>query len=360
MKKATFSLFALSLLFFLYSCGNGSGVDPHLSEQELEEIRTQTEINLVGRWKLRRRTIGSKINTADCNVDEIEFINDNTYLLTLSAGEDEEGNAISRIYKGVFDLDYTETDTSLEINRLVLMGENYNRTTSVPQTGLNATLTDIVLEGEDIRFNIALEDGVSDFCDTATAIEIAGDKDPVSEPNAPEDSNHIKIQNEWRFINITTTITDEAQSGEGSYSLCNFFAGEYYDRCFDEATESFEEGCPQATTATLLFTAYGTYLFSYYDENENLISTEPGGWKWIVTEVPYTQFKVKTGDDTFEETDVAIDVITLTETTLVLSERTNEIDQNGNEVELTITYNLQLESLSYQDTDCPDFSQQSN
>lgn len=359
MKNALFASYVLTVLLLFSSCGNGSGIDPHLSEQELEEIRTQTEINLVGRWKLRRRTIGSKLNTADCNVDEIEFINDNTYLLTLSAGEDQDGNAITTIYKGVFDLDYTETDTSLEINRIVLMGENYTRTTTVPQQGLNATLSDITLENEDIGFSIALEEGVSAFCDTSIAIEVSGDKDPVTEPNAPEDSNHIKIQNEWRFINITTAVSDDSQTGEGNYSLCNFYAGEFYDRCFNEETETFEANCPQANSATLLFTAYGTYLFSYYDENENLISTEPGGWQWIDTAIPYTQFKVKTGDDSFEETDVAIDVIELTETTLVLSEQTNEIDQNGNEVQLTITYNLQLESLSYQDSDCPDFTQTS-
>lgn len=360
MKYPFYSLFLFTFLLIVTSCGSGSGLDPHLSEEELEEIRTQTEINLVGRWKLKKRTIGSKISSADCNVDEIEFIDDNTYLLTLSAGEDDEGNAISTIYKGVFDLEYTETDTRLEINRIVLMGERYNRTTSVPQQGLNATLTDIVLEGEEIRFSIGLEEGVSGFCDTSVTLEVSGDKDPKNEPNAPEDSNHIKIQKEWRFINVTTTVTDDSQSGEGNYSLCNFFANEFYDRCFNEETESFSDDCPQATTATLLFTAYGTYLFSYYDENENLITTEPGEWKWIDTEVPYTQFKVKTGDDTFEETDVAIDVVELTETTLILSERTNETDQNGNEVQLTITYNLQLESLSYQDADCPDFSQISN
>ena len=50
MKAVAYSLLALFSLF-LVSCGGSSGVDPHLS---LEEQQEATEINLVGKWKIRR------------------------------------------------------------------------------------------------------------------------------------------------------------------------------------------------------------------------------------------------------------------------------------------------------------------
>ncbi len=72
------ALFSILLL----SCGTSSGVD-HLSVKEQQE---EMQINLVGKWKIRRpQPIGSgKIGgwaVADCTVDQIEFL---TIIITSS------------------------------------------------------------------------------------------------------------------------------------------------------------------------------------------------------------------------------------------------------------------------------------
>ena len=50
MKLFSKLLIALGTLVIL-SCGNRSGTDPHLTVEEQQE---ELEINLVGKWKIRR------------------------------------------------------------------------------------------------------------------------------------------------------------------------------------------------------------------------------------------------------------------------------------------------------------------
>ena len=110
------------------------------------------------------------------------------------------------------------------------------------------------------------------FCLTGEVVELTGDKEPEVAPDAPANSNHQLIQNEWRLVSVLATI-DGLQ--ERRSDLC-FFEDEFYNRCFDEETGEFSQDCPQAVTTTLLISGYGTYLFSYYDAQEALISTEQG------------------------------------------------------------------------------------
>jgi hypothetical protein len=98
------ALFSLLLL----SCGSSSGNDPHLS---IEEQQDALEINLVGKWKIRRlQPLGSSKNsfTSDCSIDEIEFFEEGDYILSVSILE-SEGEEISKIFRGNYDLLFTET-----------------------------------------------------------------------------------------------------------------------------------------------------------------------------------------------------------------------------------------------------------
>ena len=74
--RTLIALFSLLLL----SCGSSSGNDPHLS---IEEQQDALEINLVGKWKIRRlQPLGSSKNslTSDCSIDEIEFFEEGDYI----------------------------------------------------------------------------------------------------------------------------------------------------------------------------------------------------------------------------------------------------------------------------------------
>ena len=109
MKTVAYSLLSLFSLF-LVSCGSSSGVDPHLS---LEEQQEATEINLVGKWKIRRpQPIGTSnkfVFPADCNIDEIEFFDHGDYILAVSI-LDSEGEETSKIFRGKYDLLFIEME----------------------------------------------------------------------------------------------------------------------------------------------------------------------------------------------------------------------------------------------------------
>ena len=351
MKAVAYSSLALFSLF-LVSCGGSSGVDPHLS---LEEQQEATEINLVGKWKIRRpQPIGTSkklVFPADCNIDEIEFFDDGDYILAVSI-LDSEGEETSKIFRGKYDLLFVENGADLLLEKIVLMERNYVSSTNFPAVGSIATIDQIELTETDVSFRIQLGEGTNEFCNTGQAIELSGDKEEQVDPDAGEDSNHFLIQNEWRFVSVSVTSQnpDAPVSGE---ILCELFEGEFFDRCYDENTGEISANCPQATSVTLLISGYGTYLFSYFDINENLLSTEKGDWRWRTdTTDEYTVFEVKSPDETFEESDVRINVFEVSEVALQLSETQNDPDYG----ELTIVYSLQLASLPYRDQECGDFS----
>ncbi|MCH1417322.1 MAG: hypothetical protein L7U68_02105 [Flavobacteriaceae bacterium] len=351
MKAVAYSLLALFSLS-LVSCGSSSGVDPHLSLEEQQEV---TEINLVGKWKIRRpQPIGTSnkiVFPADCNIDEIEFFDEGDYILAVSI-LDSEGEETSKIFRGKYDLLFVENGDDLLLEKIVLMEQNYVSSSNFPAVGSIATIDQIELTETDVSFRIQLGEGTNEFCNTGQAIELSGDKEEQVAPEAEEDSNHFLIQNEWRITSVTISSDNPDTPTEGEI-LCELFESEYFDRCYDEATGEPSTSCPQATTVTLLISGYGTYLFSYYDFNDNLLSTEQGDWRWRTdTTEEYTVFEVKSPDDTFEESDIRINVIQVSEVALQLSETQNDPDYG----EQTIVYSLQLASLPYRATECGDFT----
>lgn len=351
MKAVAYSLLALFSLS-LVSCGSSSGVDPHLS---LEEQQEATEINLVGKWKIRRpQSIGTSnklVFPADCNIDEIEFFDEGDYILSVSI-LDSDGEEMSKIFRGKYDLLFVENGDDLLLEKIVLMEQNYLSSNNFPAVGSIATIDQIELTDTDVSFRIQLGEGTNEFCNTGQAIELSGDKEEQVAPEAEEDSNHFLIQNEWRFVSVIATSENPDAPVNGEI-LCELFEGEFFDRCYDETTGEISANCPQATSITLLISGYGTYLFSYYDVNENLLSTEQGDWRWRTdTTEEYTIFEVKSPDDTFEESDIRINIVQVSEVALQLSESQNDPDYG----EQTLVYSLQLASLPYRDTECGDFT----
>lgn len=351
MKTISHSLIALFSLLVL-SCGSSSGIDPHLS---LEQQQEATEINLVGKWKIRPpQTFGKSSSlkfNADCTIDEIEFFEEGDYILVVSVLEGD-GEEVSKVFRGKYDLLFTENGDDLLLEKIVLMEQNYISSNNFPSLGSIATIDEIELTDISVSFRIQLGEGTNEFCNTGQSIELAGDKEEQIAPDAAEDSNHIRFQNEWRFISVTAT-SDNPDAPQNEEVLCELFEGEYFDRCYDESTGEFSGDCPQANTVTLLISGYGTYLFSYYDVNENLLSTEQGDWRWRTdSSTAFTVFEVKSPDETFEESNTIINIVQISDTALQLSENTTDSDLG----EQTFTYSLQLASLTYQDAECGDFS----
>ena len=351
MKAISPLLIALFSLLFL-SCGGGSGIDPHLS---LEEQQEATEVNLVGKWKIRPpQPIGASgklVLPSDCSIDEIEFFEEGDYILVVSI-LDSDGEESSKIFRGKYDLLFTENGDDLLLEKIVLMEQNYLISDNFPAVGSIATIDQIELSDTDVSFRMQLGQGTNEFCNTGQVLDLSGDKEEKVAPEAADNSNHVLIQNEWRFMSVIVT-SENPDAPENGEILCELFEGEFFDRCFDEMTGEFSADCPQATSVTLLISGYGTYLFSYYDASENLLSTEQGDWRWRTdTDTEFTIFEVKSPEETFEASDININVIQISDTTLQLSETQNDSDLG----QQTLTYSLQLASLPFQDAECGDFT----
>lgn len=355
-------LFSKLLLAFgtliLFSCGNQSGIDPHLSVEEQQE---ELEINLVGKWKIRpplTSGLTSKGATpAECSLNEIEFFEDRSYLFVVSV-ETENNETTTKIYRGVYDILFEESEGEQEVSKIVFMDEEYTRTSTFPETGTVATLDEIVLTETEVSFRLQYGPSTAGFCLTGTSVDLGGDKEPELEPNAPANSNHELIQKEWRLLSVMASLPEGETDEE---VICRFFEDDFYDRCFDEATGAFSQDCPQAVTTTLLISGYGTYLFSFYDVSAQLISTDQGVWRWRTdTTAPYTVFDVAEDEDSFAETDQRISIQSLDDANMVLTESVEETNEEGETFTISLQYTFQLASLPFQGHGCGDLSALNN
>ena len=323
--------------FFIFSCGNNSGSDPHLSIEEIEEL---TEINLVGKWKIRRPASAfgksaSGLKNEPCNLDEIEFFEDGSYLLlvsTVASGGDDK-----KIYRGKYGIAYTEANNEITLTRIVLMDENYNTSSTVPEVGTIATLTELDLTSTNISFTVVFGEGTSTFC-TRNCCGRAERKVKPLHYNEAETPAVVILQGE-RPPNGT------------QQNLCYFLEGERQDRCEDD-NGNIAEDCPYASSLTLLISEYGTYLFTFYNTSGNILSEELGDWRWRETTPSYTEFEVKAPGETYSESSTVIYVRSITESTLTLREISQEEDEEGNAITLYLDYEFQLASSPYQNTEC--------
>ena len=274
-------------ILFLTSCV--SGLDPYLSLEEIRELQQKVEIELVGECKLRKLS-GSILNKTftainNCDIAQIEFFENNTYLLDISYTTADSSELSYHTFKGKFNLVFKESDTEAIIESIVLMGPNYEPINTVPLQGSVATISEIVIDasGNDISFSIQLESDTAATCLIDSVISLTGDKEEKLEPNAPDDSNHIKIQQDWRIISVVVDIVEDANIN----GLCFLLIEEFSERCFIQETQEFNPNCQQPTSLSLLFYGYGTYLLAYYNGSGQVISSEEGEWRWLPnTETP--------------------------------------------------------------------------
>lgn len=351
MKQPYLLLLFCSLIFFT-SCSTGSGVDPHLTIEEVQEI---TEIYLVGKWKIRRTTLGAgkAINSSktSCNVEVVEFFDDGSYLLSLS-GPNGDGESV-RIYRGSYVLNYTTATEDIQLESIFLMDNSFILGASTPVTGSVASLSEIDLSDSAISFAIQFGTATSGSCDTANLITLSGEKETPVAPASEDDNNHSRITQEWRLLDISASISGQSSTPGEAQDICLFIAGEYDDRCAGEEFQAAGSNCNFATTITLLFSEYGTYLFTYYDASNQVLSEDLGEWRWRTdSTTSYTSFDVKNEGETFEETGVTITVNQLSDSTLILQESTQETDPSGEEFTVLISYIFQLSDLPYQPIDC--------
>ena len=172
-----------------------------------------------------------------------------------------------------------------------------------------ATLTNIVVvESDDdlsATFDVVLsipEEADFDACNTLQGEYTAEKEEPMPESvGAAGDSIHAKLIKTWMLASATMDGQDVMSETLGE--PC------YYEDANGE--EALIEGCSNANSLSLSFSAFGTYSIVWVGSNQGT-SVEAESWGWVGSD--YTSFYIGNQED--EE---IVDIISLTDTQLTLS-----------------------------------------
>ena len=348
MKNFFYIAFIFSLLFFI-GCSPKAGIDPHLSVEEKIEIKEEFNSFFVGKWNIENNSGGSSKSTVQCYINSLEFTSEGKYILKVSDLNDSSKEP--RFFNGVYVISFDESDpTKVEVDQIFLMQENYNEEASLPQIGSIATFDSIeISEQGELSFNVAFGEA-QDFCYVDQNLSIDARKEEPIVSDAPEGSNHFKIQKQWRLIRVDAQSGGNGETTSISDPLCKLFVEEWESRCEETPENPTSEGCYPSNTVVITFTEYGTYLWTFYDVQGKPVHFEDGRWRWVEkSPQDYSQFEVDF--DQSQEYNQIISIVELSDTNFVVEERQEET-VNGVTFELIFKYGFQPSSFNFVPTDC--------
>ena len=258
--------------------------------------QTPAEANktIYGKWDLSNssKSIAASKSNA-CAFDYIEF-NDEDYIMSLVI----EGETITAFGAYVLNEDAAGNVSSVELK--------FNLGASDITI---ATLTNIVVVEIDddlsATFDVVLsipEEADFDACNTLQGEYTAEKEEPMAESvGAAADSIHAKLIKTWMLA--SATMDGQDQMSETLGEPCS-----YED---DNGEDALIEGCSNANSLFISFSAFGTYSMVWVGSNQGTHG-DYDSWRWIGSD--YTSFYVGNQED--EE---IVDIISLTDTQLTLS-----------------------------------------
>ena len=257
-----------------------------------EQSPIEAKKTIYGKWDLKNSSnAASKSN--ECEFDFIEF-NDEDYIMSLLIG----GETTTVFGAFVLNEDAAGNVSSVELK--------FNLGASDITI---ATLTNIVVvESDDdlsATFDVVLsipEEADFDACNTLQGEYTAEKEEPMPESvGAAGDSIHAKLIKTWMLASATMDGQDVMSETLGE--PC------YYEDANGE--EALIEGCSNANSLSLSFSAFSTYSIVWVGSNQGT-SVEAESWGWVGSD--YTSFYIGNQED--EE---IVDIISLTDTQLTLS-----------------------------------------
>ena len=348
--KNFFYFVVIFSVFFLIGCSPKAGIDPHLSVEEKIEIKQEFNSLFVGKWNIENNSDISSKSIAQCYINSLEFTSEGNYILKVSDLNDSSKEP--RFFNGVYLISFDESDpTKVEVDKIFLMQENYSEEASLPQAGSVATFDSIkISEQGDLSFNIIFGQQTSDFCNIGQNLSIDAKKEEPIVSDAPEDSNHFKIQKKWRLIRIDAQSAGNGDTTAISDPLCKLFEEEWESRCVETPENPTSEGCYPSNTVVITFTGYGTYLWAFYDVQGKPVHFEDGRWRWVEkSPQDYSQFEVDF--DQSQEYNQIISIVELSDDSFVVEERQEET-VNGVTFELIFKYGFQPSKFNYTPESC--------
>ena len=271
------------LLLLVFSCGKESKLTDPIEDNistitppvpSSAEQQASIEEILLGKWSFAN----SAKKLMNCRVEEVQFFDKRLYSLKIIQGNGENNNT-SILYRGKYDLHYTETNDTLSLIKVVLMDNDYTPTGILPEKGTIATLSNIDLGENALELILQLEDGTLKNCGEHQASSLNANKAVNLAPNAPENSNHLRIQQEWRWIGLFDVGEGDRSPASPRQNLCDYLEEGFNQRCRTSNGEIITD-CPQIGTVTILYSAYGTVLVSYFNPMGQLIHARQDYWRW--------------------------------------------------------------------------------
>ena len=301
MKK----LLYLSVIMLFVACGNDDDDDSITDIRAItalaatgnvaQQTPAEAKKTIYGKWDLSNssKSINASKSNA-CAFNYIEF-NDEDYIMSLV---DEGDETVTAFGPYVLNEDAAGNVSSVEL-KFNLGASDFTI----------ATLTNIVVvESDDdlsATFDVVLsipEEAGFDACNTLQGEYTAEKEEPMAESiGAAADSIHAKLIKTWMLA--SATMDGQDQMSETLGEPCS-----YED---DNGDYSTIEGCSNANSLFISFSAFGTYSFVWVGSNQGTYA-DVDSWRWIGSD--YTSFYV--GDQEDEE---IVDIISITDTQVTLS-----------------------------------------
>ncbi len=264
MKPILFSLMALLLLGCLDK--KDTAVDPLVEKQLFLELQLQAEIQLVGKWKVRKKVSNSGSNSGqsksfltNCSIDNFEmFENQNFIIKTV----DDNGNF--NFVTGQYYTYFESVVTQGEIPRIYLFTADYDLKGTVDFEAALGSIENLAFTSEGVEFDYI--PGNSDLCLNSPYTYEAAKEEKIEVDGLGEQAVNLFL--EWNLKNLVVTV----DGSDLSNFQCEIIA-QSFESCFDGS-------CTLPGYISLNITEYGSYYWKYRDTDNTVVSIEDAFWKF--------------------------------------------------------------------------------
>mgnify|MGYP001248312093 CR=1 FL=1 len=294
-------------IFFVFVCcmdKDKPSVDLLAQSELFIELQLQSEVQLVGKWSVRRKSPTSRTPAADqtkssnpsCSIYNFEMLADNIFVIK---SIDDAGNY--SLLSGKYATYYEDIVVEDEI----------------PIIYLFESIENLVFTPEGVEFDYFPLRG-SNCLDSG--FEYQAEKEALVVPES-QNASLDGLFNNWNLKNMTVTTLGVSQSN---------FQCEVIRQTFENC---FNSNCEIPERISLDLTPYGSYYWKYIGANGATIKIEDAFWKLDETDTTGRSLLIKYDEQTPWLDSYPILIEELNETDLILIESRQDI---------TYTYRLTL------------------
>ena len=277
MKPILFSLMALMLLGCLDK--KNTAVDPLVEKQLFLELQLQAEVQLVGKWKVRKKTSGSRSNStqsksflANCSIENFEMFGNQNFIIK-TVDDNGNFNFVTGQYYSYFESVVIQG----KIPRIYLFASDYDLKDTVDFEAALGSIENLAFTSDGIEFDYI--PGNSDLCLNAPYTDEAAKEEKLDVDGLGEQATNLFL--DWNLKNLVVTVN----GSELSNFQCEIIA-QSFENCFDES-------CAIPSYISLSITEYGSYYWKYRDVNNSVVSIEDAFWKFDERDPTAQTFLIK-------------------------------------------------------------------